>query len=429
VKVAPIHADGGLGDWVPTTSFGTARYNHTAVAQDGHLYIIGGRDNASFFRDVQVAPLNGDGTVGAWVPTSSFTTERGMHTSTAYNGNIYIIGGMAGGTTVLGDVQTARANPDGTLGPWMQGTALPAGRYSHASAAYGGQLYVVAGYTPLPGGNGTVLRDAWMAPLTADGALGQWTPANGLATARYSHSAVAASGNLIVTGGLAAGPTRFGDVQVAPLEQNGAVSSWNTTTPFPVPRRSHGSIAAGGFFYVIGGLNGAYLADVSSAPVNPDGSIGAWSSATALPATRGNFGTALGQGRVYVVGGGNNASVFDDIVVGSLGANGAISAWTPTLRLPSPRTGPAAVTAGGRLYVIGGYGSGALGEVISGTIAADGSISAWTQQPTLLTPRGHHAAVVYGSYVYVLGGTNGAASGCEQNSVFQPSRFTDCETS
>ena len=42
VQYAPINANGSVGAWTATTSFNTARYGHTSVAYNGYLYVIGG---------------------------------------------------------------------------------------------------------------------------------------------------------------------------------------------------------------------------------------------------------------------------------------------------------------------------------------------------------------------------------------------------
>ena len=61
-------------------AFTTARYAHTSVAYNGYLYVIGG-ENSSELTNVQFAPINSNGSVGAWTATTSFTTKRCLHTS------------------------------------------------------------------------------------------------------------------------------------------------------------------------------------------------------------------------------------------------------------------------------------------------------------------------------------------------------------
>ncbi len=102
-----------LFEWDETTPFTTARAQHTSVAYNGYLYVIGGIYKVTpftFKNDVQYAKINSDGTVGAWTATNSFTTPRSGHTSVAYNGYLYVIGGYDGST--YNDVPYAQINAD-----------------------------------------------------------------------------------------------------------------------------------------------------------------------------------------------------------------------------------------------------------------------------------------------------------------------------
>src|SRR5439155_14799478 len=109
VQVARINANGTLGAWTATTSFTTARSSHTSVALGGYLYVVGGQfgPSATKLQDVQAATINANGTLGAWTATTSLPTVLAGHTSVAYNGNVYVIGGSAGTNNVNNVVQLA----------------------------------------------------------------------------------------------------------------------------------------------------------------------------------------------------------------------------------------------------------------------------------------------------------------------------------
>ena len=73
--------------WSATTSFPDGRYAHSSVAYNGYLYVIGGNaPGGDFFGDVQFASINSDGTVGSWSATTSLPFVRSEHTSVAQNG-------------------------------------------------------------------------------------------------------------------------------------------------------------------------------------------------------------------------------------------------------------------------------------------------------------------------------------------------------
>jgi hypothetical protein len=64
-----------------------------AVAANGFMYIMGGGDGTSTLQDVQVAPINANGTLGSWTGTTSMPAGRGGMGATAYNGYVYVISG------------------------------------------------------------------------------------------------------------------------------------------------------------------------------------------------------------------------------------------------------------------------------------------------------------------------------------------------
>src|SRR5439155_26077821 len=115
------------------------------------------------------APLNADGTIGAWSATTSFPNPRAFHRCVAYNGYIYVTGGAAVAGTVYNDVQIAQINPDGTLGSWRSTSSFLTPREGHTTVAYNGYLYILGGY-----GGGNYLNDVQMAPINSNGAIGPW---------------------------------------------------------------------------------------------------------------------------------------------------------------------------------------------------------------------------------------------------------------
>ncbi len=149
VQYAPINANGTIGSWTATTSFTGARYNHASVVYNGYLYLMGG-NGGSNLNTVQYAPINANGTIGTWNATTSFTTGRMGLMGVAYNGYLYITGGY-NGSGYFKDVQYAPINANGTIGAWIVSTGFTTGRYLHASAIYQGYLYVIGGTISLSG--------------------------------------------------------------------------------------------------------------------------------------------------------------------------------------------------------------------------------------------------------------------------------------
>ncbi|PWT92924.1 MAG: hypothetical protein C5B54_02695, partial [Acidobacteria bacterium] len=201
-----VQTGGTIGDWNLTTSLNPGRSNHTSVAYNGYLYVIGGGENGGFLNDVQYASINSDGTLGSWNITTSFSTARYGHTSVAYNGFLYVIGGYDG--SPLNDVQYTQINANGTLGTWNTTTTLTIARIFHTSVADNGYLYVMGGY------NSGYLKDVQFAPINSNGTIGAWNSTKNLNIGRDRHTSVAYNGYLYVIGGFSSVGS-LNDVQYA----------------------------------------------------------------------------------------------------------------------------------------------------------------------------------------------------------------------
>ena len=284
---------GTVGSWTATTALPTARILHSSVAHNGFIYVIGGTDGfVASMTEVSIAPINTDGTVGTWSTTTALPSIRGRHASVAYDGFLYVVGGEDENSNVVGDVFVAPLNTDGSVGAWSTTTALPSGRRHPASVAYNGFLYSIGG-APGP------LADVLVAPINADGSIGGWTATTSLSSGRSLHTSLAYNGFIYVIGGT--GPAS--DVFVAPLNADGSVGTWTTTTALPSGRSWHSSVAYDGFLYVFGGQPSPYLTDVLVAPINSDGSVGTWSASTALPSGRRILTSLAYNGYLYSIGG------------------------------------------------------------------------------------------------------------------------------
>ncbi len=191
VMYAKLNADGTLGAWASTTSLVPGRFAHASTVANGRLYVYGGSTPASvLLNDVQFAPFNPDGTLGAWVTTTSFANPR-----------FYLSGAVGGGLAMysnfLDDVQYAAINADGTLGNFALTTAMPAQRAYHGTLAYNGSLYVAGGY------RGGFLSEAYAAPFNNDGTIGAWSPVTALPTTRAYVVLAPYQGFVYETGGYA----------------------------------------------------------------------------------------------------------------------------------------------------------------------------------------------------------------------------------
>jgi N-acetylneuraminic acid mutarotase len=194
---APINSNGTIGSWTTTATFSSTRSGLATAVYNGYLYIMGGNNGTTYYGDVQYAPINANGTVGTWQATTSFAaTGRSQMRTVAYNGYLYVTGGVVNTGVAQSDVLYAPINTNGTVGTWATTSSFTTARFGHGLVAYNGYLYIQGGLI-----NGTYYSDVQFAAINGDGTLGDWTATQALLAKRGYHSAVAYNGYLYAIGG------------------------------------------------------------------------------------------------------------------------------------------------------------------------------------------------------------------------------------
>jgi hypothetical protein len=134
-----------------------------------------------------------------------------------------------------------------------------------------------------------------------------------------------------------------------------------------------------------------------------------WSAAPPMPQALGMHAAASipgTPGALHVLGGADSSGtqvtaheVYDP------GASAA-HAWSSAHPMLTPRSGHAAVSAGGLIYAIGGFNSS--NNVLANLEVYHPSADQWTTLSPLTTPRGYLAAVAGpdGNTIYAIGGTS-----------------------
>jgi hypothetical protein len=168
--------------------------------------------------------------------------------------------------------------------------------------------------------------------------------------------------------------------------------------------------------YVLGGFDGQTVySDVAMTTVSADGTLSAWTIVGQLPMTLSHFSVSLVGNYVYVAGG-LNMSAYDDppalttVYRGVLAADGTLGGWTTMTALPEPVATQASFVYGGYLYVGGGiYVTATTGDQIKNVwrtpIGATGALGTWQQVASLLVARGHvHQLPMFENHVYSVAG-------------------------
>ncbi len=433
VQYAAIGTNGTIGTWAATATFTTARYGHTTAVYNGYAYIMGGFGSAGYLNDVQYALLCTGvvtsgiggcgataGTVGTWATTTSFTGIRGSHSSIAFNGYIYVMGGI-NSSSVLDDAQYALlctgANSGiggcgataGTVGTWTATSNFLSlnPRLAASAVEYNNNIYLIGGKN-----SGAPISQVVYASFNADGTLGTWQMNSSLISARSAATGATYNGYLYALGGSDATAIERADVEYAEINNgsNGTTGTWATTTAFTNARAGHSSIVANGYLYVMGGTNGTtWYNDVRYAPINANGTLGTWLTTNTFATGREKHGSVVSNGYVYIIGGctGSSASTASTQFA-QLNADGTVGPWASSTALPDIRCDHAAAAYNGNVYVMGGTinGSTAVSGVLRSTInSSTRQLGNWSAVSPLNTVRNADpAAIAHNGYLYIAGG-------------------------
>lgn len=475
IEYARINGDGNITTWTQSSSSATgnlisARSRFRGAANNGYLYVAGGQTNGStVIDDIDYAPIHSDGTVGAWVNISSFPTARRDAGFLMSNGYAYVFGGCTGAAQAcagfIKDNMYAIVNADGSLGQWQStlpynsgfndGVADYNNRMPGGVAAYSNHLYFIGGCSSETATNNcaTQLVGTFISNIDPVGRfdrgvqLNQTTPPyenNTPATARYGAQAAVLNGYMYYVGGCSAvNCAPFSTVVAyAPLNANGTIGTWGTTTALTSPdgntagRMGHTLIAYKDKLYVIGGIerNAGNTADVyqGSTLSNTQGASGVmggtWSKETQVfpsSALRAFSTSVLWHDKIYVMGGRDSTTVSGNVYISTIGTTGALGAWSLSGTTITARWGHGGGIWGNWIYVVGGMSTAtgtytwiantqAANAVQQLTINNDGTLSAtvnaFAQGGAATDRRSYTGGYVHNGVIYSFGGTLNATA-------------------
>jgi hypothetical protein len=251
VLYATVSSTGALNGWTKTTVLPTPVAFAAAIVvtpanapvTSSYLLALGGDSTASGkpVATVYRGTLSGTGAVTGWSTTTTLPTPLHSLGAVVFNGSVYIAGGSGAGNVPVATVFRAPINADGTLGAWSPLTALPFARSYFAFGVNGSFLYAFGGdsssITPNDSSSlkTTSLSDVVYAQvdlrtgsLTAAGWI---AGANKLKKAVSKHTAVVAGGNALITAGLYNGATTGStEESYAGLNADGSTTSFNGAT-------------------------------------------------------------------------------------------------------------------------------------------------------------------------------------------------------
>ncbi len=294
----------GVGSWTTATTLPNVLNTHSATAYNGYVYVTGGLDHATSISTstVYFASVSG-GAPGAWTKTVALPGPISSHSAAVNNGYIYTTGGLDTGSVITSSVFYAFLNSTGSISNWSSTKSLPSAIDGHFAVVYNGYIYTIEGIDA----SGNVTTTVFYAFLNSTGSISNWSSTTQLPGATDG-SAFAYNGYIYATGGSDPNspPNSTTTVYYAPINSTGSLGAWSTTTALPSAIAKHTAIPRSGYVYTIGGYGNGFsvTSTVFYAQINGDGTIGAWNTTTKLPSA--NFGSAATyNGYVYETGGQN----------------------------------------------------------------------------------------------------------------------------
>lgn len=248
--------------------------------------VTGGFNGVANTSTVWSIPLNQDGTLGnltdpLWttIVNPQLPTTLAHHAmAEADNTNslapvgqrfIYVLGGQVGATDSAGSNKVYEASVNsttGVVGTWTQLTStLPQALFGLAATVHNGYLYVAGGV----GSNGAPVSAVYSAPINSDGTLGAWTTSTNALPAPTAFGTMFVFGGVIyyidgdVNTGVAPNDQDVGDTNVYYASAiRGVVGSWTQNGNSTIHNRAKG-VLFNAYGQVISG-EGVYTGSVGS---------------------------------------------------------------------------------------------------------------------------------------------------------------------
>lgn len=298
----------------------------------------------------------------------------------------------SGGATDSAVVEIVVAAEDNPLGHWITRAPLPTARQELATAVLDGRIYVVGGMDAA----GTALARVDVFDPEAN----SWSVAAPLPEPRHHLGLAAAQGRIYAIGGVSSTFPSFSTTSSV-FAYDPASDTWTDRSPMPIARRSHIAVELAGKIYVIGGHTGSTSLSTNQAydPVTDT-----WEDLAPMSTARNHLTAAVLDSVIYVVGGRAVVSEEGTLMLVNYATlerySPAADSWTRLHDMRTARSGLAAASVGGLIYVMGGE----IPDVYSENEVYEPLRNFWQTRAPMLTGRHGMTASVVDGVIYLIGG-------------------------
>jgi IPT/TIG domain len=203
------------------------------------LYALGGvSPTGQPSASVWFARVGRDGSVEPWQPTTALPAALRAPSASIFAGWVYLVGGADEQGVSVKSSWRAPINDDGTIGAWQSMAQLPEPRSHSALVSFGPFLYSVGGETQSTAAiqstqSGSETAHVQLARVdlrSRDLTPAGWTATESMGKSRSKHGAIFAGGSILVTSGIYAGNPGSSENTYAGINSDGSLKSWNGAT-------------------------------------------------------------------------------------------------------------------------------------------------------------------------------------------------------
>lgn len=312
--------------WTLTSSLPDNINENQVVVTKNRVYSIGGRNATGVVNTIYTAPINSDGTLGAWALYGTTPSSYSFRQAVVVNNYLYLIGGYNDSIVATSETLYTTINPDGTLGSWSTAAPIPLPIARSKAFLTKGKIYIVGGNSL----SGSCINAVYIANLNSSGFITSWSLGKPFAKQIYRGSLAVTSRYVYMLGGLIdAGNNNINSVYRAYINSDGSISDWVLDANLPSGLSRSESVVVNNKVYLIGGtdINNNQSSTVYINSLNSDGTLGPWVTGTSFPTTISQHQLIVTSSKIYNIGGIINGQANNSIY--SANFSGGLNDYSP----------------------------------------------------------------------------------------------------
>lgn len=268
---ATVDSTGTLNSWSDTGNFPIAPIWHALAYGAGRVYVLGGLEENSgsaneIVSKVYLGVVDASGTVSEWVPQPSLPSKLALGAAVIVGDRIFYSGGFnASGASKK--VYSAPINDDGSLGAWGEAGEMPEPKYGHGMIEMNNALIVLGGYN-----GGAIVDTNFTSSVNQNGTLSSFQQTTSFPEPVYRASMIRVGATLLSVGGNNGNP--IDKIYYTTINNDGTLQQWVlSSNRLPSPVQGAALALVDKYLYLLGGYDGGYLNTVYTTTLSLETSL------------------------------------------------------------------------------------------------------------------------------------------------------------